>query len=227
LTVLQEKMAVDFVHDSGAVVPGAEHYRSRYLGPDAIRLFSYRQQLVFALRYSVKSVLIVGKGDGLVAQLLSDYGVQVTTLDIAADLQPDLLGSVTSIPAAQGSFDLTLCCQVLEHLPFEQFSLALREIRRVTRGYLVLSLPDIRRFVSFRVVLPKVRLDWQLSIPRFRAPVMPAARREQHGHYWEIGYQGSSFRDVRSRVLRAGWHVLKVLRVGELPWHTFFHCKNV
>jgi hypothetical protein len=206
-------------------VPNADHYRSGYLGPDGIRLASYREQLASVLHTRASSVLIVGKGDGLVGGLLGDYGLAVTTLDICAELKPDLVGSVAAIPATNARYDAALCCQVLEHLPFEQFSSALRELGRVTRDHLVLSLPDVRRFFSLRLAATKLHLDWQFSLPRVPAPALPQDRFERHGHHWEIGFRGSGFREVCRRIASAGWDVLETRRVSDLPWHTFFRCR--
>ena len=72
-------------------------------------------------------------GDGFVARILRDANVQVTTLDIQADLKPDVLGSVERIPLPDHSFDISICCQVLEHLPFDQFETCLKELHRVAR----------------------------------------------------------------------------------------------
>jgi hypothetical protein len=211
--------------DRRVTIPGAQHYHANYLGSDAVRLYSYRTQISYVLRSRARSVLIVGKGDGLVGRLLTEYGMKVTTLDVTGDLQPDLIGSVISIPTANRSFEAALCCQVLEHLPFSQFRTALREIRRVTRGTLILSLPDIRRFFSIRLAAARFSVDWQVSIPRFPSPTVPEERTSVHGHFWEIGFRGTPFGVVREDLVRSGWRVHEVRRVSDLPWHTFFYCE--
>ena len=46
---------------------------------------------------------------------------------------------ITALPYEDGAFDLVICMEVLEHLP--EPTLALRELKRVSRGHLVLSVP--------------------------------------------------------------------------------------
>jgi hypothetical protein len=122
---------------------------------------------------------------------------------------------------------VAVCCQVLEHLPFEKFGAAVAELARVSRSRIVLSLPDVRRFCSIRLSLPRIRFEWQLSFPRWRARPCSAERLRVHGHYWEIGAAGTSFKDVRRRIEQASCRVLEVRRVPDLPWHTFFYLQPI
>src|SRR4051812_7896702 len=96
-------------------VPGLEHYDAQYLGPSAARLFSYREQFLYAVRSNPQSVLLVGKGDGVVVDLLRQARISITTLDIEPGLRPDVVGSVIALPACDEAFDVSVCCQVLEH----------------------------------------------------------------------------------------------------------------
>ena len=98
-------------------VPGQEHYTAKYvLGG---RLFSYAHQMDAVLLHEPKTVLEVGPGPGMVTAALRAIGVQVTTVDIQAELKPDVVASVTDLPFEDNSFDVSMCCQVLEHLPFD------------------------------------------------------------------------------------------------------------
>jgi hypothetical protein len=205
-------------------VPSDDHYHSDYLGQRAERLFSYQQQLMYTLQEQANSVLLVGKGDGLVEQILERYGVNVTTVDVEPSLEPDVVGSVDSIPCPDGDFDLSLCCQVLEHLPFERFGVALRELERVTRRCLVLSLPDVRRFVSLRARVASRSVDVQFSVPRLRPRAIPVERYTSLGHYWEIGFAGTGFTKVRTAIEASGWSIKQSRRVCDMKWHCFFQC---
>jgi hypothetical protein len=197
-----------------------------YLGPDLIRLESYRQQLRYALRCKPRSVLLIGVGDGLVVELLRRAGVLVTTVDIDASLDPDVVASVDSLPLEDEICDVSICSQVLEHLPFDRFEPALRELHRVSRRHLIVSLPDMRKFVSVRLRLPKIRTDRQLSLPRWRPAEIPAGRGGQSPHYWEIDFRGTRYGTVRRAMERSGWRVAEVRRVSDLPWHCFFQLEK-
>lgn len=197
-----------------------------YLGKGLERLHSFRHQLVCALASRPKRVLVVGKGDGLVIDLLKRAEIDVVTLDIDPTLEPDVLASVESIPLPDDSFDVSVCCEVLEHLPFSQLSICLSELSRVTRTRLVMSVPDIRRFLSLRLSIPKIQIDWQLSIPKFRVGKVSPERFAACPHYWEIGFEGSGYRTVKRVIERAGWRIIQSRRVSDLAWHCFFYCQK-
>jgi SAM-dependent methyltransferase len=106
------------------------------------RTCSYWHQVDEVLSLGARSVLEVGPGPGIVTEWLRRSGVEVTTLDMEARLAPDLVGTVTDIPADDGSFDAVVCAQVLEHLPFADVQPALAEMARVSRVGTVVSVPD-------------------------------------------------------------------------------------
>ena len=100
------------------------------------------------LALGAESVLEAGPGSGLVTDWLRRAGTQVTTLDIDPRLEPDLVAPVTDIPAGDDRFDAALCSQVLEHMPFDEAVTGLRELGRVSRLGVVVSLPDSRPYVG-------------------------------------------------------------------------------
>lgn len=202
------------------VLQGKDHYSHDYLAKG--RLFSIAHQLDAALSLHPSSVLEVGVGAGVAAAALRAAGVRVTTLDLQPELGPDLVGSVTAIPAEAGAFDAALCCQVLEHLPFDQFTVALRELRRVTRLGLVLSLPDVTPHWELAFALPGVRRK-RVSLSPAWFPRRPRPEKlGKLGHHWEIGYRGSTLPVVRREITAAGWRIARSWRVPEKAWHRFF-----
>ncbi len=202
-------------------VPDRSHYDVAYVR--GARLHSFTHQMATVLGLEPSSMLEVGVGSRFVTESLRSLGISVTTLDIEPSLEPDLLGSVSDIPAGDDEFELSLCCQVLEHLPFDDFHQALEELRRVTRRALVLSLPDVTRQVNAEISLPLVgRHRVSLDLTLFSRGEMGAERTEQLGHQWEIGYRGSSLSRVRSIMGEAGWELAREWRVPEVPWHHFF-----
>lgn len=52
------------------------------------------------------------------------------------------VGGVDALPFASSSFDLVTCFEVLEHLPHRAFPRALRELERVSRKYIMVSVPN-------------------------------------------------------------------------------------
>jgi SAM-dependent methyltransferase len=205
-----------------AHVPTVAHYDCTYLSRG--RVYSLATQLDAALALGPRSLLEVGVGTGITAFALRRVGIDVTTLDVQADLSPDLTGDVRKIPCGDASFDVSCCCQVLEHLPLADMPAALRELRRVTRWRLVLSLPDLTRFFGLSATLPFLgRRDLGVSLP-IREPddAWKAARLDTMGHYWEIGMNGGTSRGVLDALRRAGFDRVRTFRVPEIRWHRFF-----
>jgi SAM-dependent methyltransferase len=203
------------------LVPGSGHYRLEYLLDG--RLYSYAHQLDAALRLSPSSVLEVGVGSGMIAAALRAIGVSVTTLDVQPELKPDVVGSVLAIPRDNGAFDVAICGQVLEHLPFDDFIPALRELRRVTVRGVVLSLPDRSPHHVCKLRLPgRLRLDRTFSFQWRRPPTFSPVTTARNGHFWEIGYEGFELSRVQAAIQEAGWRIARSWRVPEKYWHRFF-----
>jgi len=152
-------------------VPWTQYFTPRYCSPK--RLASYGHQLQEVSRLKPESVLEIGIGNGIVAGLMKSCGYAVTTLDHDASLGPDVVASVTSVPLEDDVVDVVLCCEVLEHLPYEQVSMALSEIRRVSSKFAVLSVPDRGRYCRVDVKLPFLKsLRVCMECPPWNAPVL-------------------------------------------------------
>ncbi|MCD4737696.1 MAG: class I SAM-dependent methyltransferase [Anaerolineae bacterium] len=100
----------------------------------------------------VAEVLDVGCAESFVSRYLAGVaGLRLSFAGVDIDAAalkrgqavfPQMLrsfGNITALPFATEQFDLVLCTEVLEHLP--EPLLGLRELRRVTRGYCLLSVP--------------------------------------------------------------------------------------
>jgi SAM-dependent methyltransferase len=145
------------------------------------RLCSFWHQVDETFELGAQDVLEVGLGSGLVADWLRKAGLEVKTLDLDPELKPDIAGSVLEIPLADDAIDSVLCCQVLEHLPFEQFEVALAEIGRVSRLGAVISLPDVTPWVglSYPLYFGLYANQVRGEIPFGWVAVLRALRRRQ------------------------------------------------
>lgn len=202
-------------------VPGRSFYTQEYFRGG--RIFSYAHQIDAALSIEPRTILEVGVGRGVVAAALRAMGIEVTTIDIQPELQPDLVGSVIKLPIEDETFDVAICCQVLEHLPFANFGGSLRQLRRVARQAVILSLPDAMPHYEIRLSLPRLRpLQWTGT--RRREPGHDWRKRkwESDGHYWEIGYRETPLKVVRARIVESGLKIQRSWRVPEWPFYHFF-----
>ena len=118
-----------------------EHYEfARYTGFDRWSAYYYQVREITSL--APATMLEIGTGDGFLKRFIEGTtSISYRSLDIAADLRPDIVGSVESIPLADGAVDIVVAFEVLEHLPFEKFESALREMRRVSSDRVMISIP--------------------------------------------------------------------------------------
>ncbi len=186
------------------------------------RFLSYWHQIDEVLTRQPESMLEVGIGNGFVSRYLRRAGVDVHTLDFDERLEPDTVGSVLELPFDDGEFDMSCCFETLEHLPWDVFTPAVRELKRVARRWVLLSLPD---------VTPYVRVD----INRSRNEVahvlkdLPNPRPDEHEfdgqHYWELGKRGYSIDKILNTLRAEGLEVESSFRVFEMPYHRFIGCR--
>lgn len=136
--------------------PGPDHFSPQSY--DTLeRFISYWHQIHEIISLEPKKVLEVGIGNGFVTRYLRANGWNVTTLDIVSELGPDVAGSVLSLPFSDTAFDVIACFEVLEHLPYEDFTKALEELRRVSQRHLILSVPDHTAVYRVNIELPRMK----------------------------------------------------------------------
>lgn len=196
----------------------AEHYgRAGYDTKE--RFASYWHQIDEIRRLRPANVLEIGKGSGFFSAYCSARGIAVTTVDVDPAVRPDLVASVTDLPCADESFDVAAAFQILEHLPYGQFAGALKELRRVSRGPVVISLPDSTRMWRYLFYIPKLG-ELSLMFPRpFHRPMKGVVSAQ---HYWEIGQRGYPAERIRGDIATAGLHIQRQYQVFEFPYHRFF-----
>lgn len=205
-----------------SLVPGKEHYAAKYvLGG---RLFSYAHQMNAVLEHKPRTVLEIGPGPGMVTAAMRSIDVEVTTVDVQRELKPDVVASVTDLPFENHSFDVSMCCQVLEHLPFEQFVPALRELGRVSRTALLVSVPDARPHYYLSFKFPGVKTV-RLAMSRQKKVASERINRSwtMAGHYWEIGYPNVKFEHIMHAINTTNLQLLNNWRPADMSYHHFFN----
>jgi ubiquinone/menaquinone biosynthesis C-methylase UbiE len=179
-----------------------------------VRLASYWHQIDETRQAEPRNVLEIGPGSGFVSRYLDNY-YHLTTVDISLDLFPKCIGSVLNLPFKDKTFDVTLCCQVLEHLPFSKFERALDELSTVTCKRVVLSLPDKRRFIPIQ--LPRLG---KRMIPH---PFLKPMKHVYDGqHYWEVNGIGTELGKILQIIRKQKFTIVKTYQVFENYRHRFF-----
>ncbi len=180
------------------------------------RWASYWHQIDEILKLNPEKVLEIGVGNKMVFDYLRRAGLEVKTLDLDSSLNPDFTASVIQMPLPDNSFDVVLCAEVLEHLPFNDFEKALAELKRVSGGNIVLSLPHFGPPVKICFKIPFLKeVRFAFKIPVF-------LKHKFNGeHYWEIGKKGYSCRRIRG-IIRKHFKIKKEFIPFENQYHHFF-----
>jgi len=109
----------------------------------------------------VRTILDLGCGNGAFLNSLPDV-YQAVGLDSSQEAlkyvkTKAIHGDVAALPFESGSFDLVTCLEVLEHLPFGVFERALSELQRVSKKYIIISVPNNEGLDYYLVICPACR----------------------------------------------------------------------
>ncbi len=184
------------------------------------RWISYWHQIDEILKLEPEAVLEIGIGNKMVSDYLKKQNLEVKTLDADKNLHPDFIANVMNMPLPDNSFDVILCAEVLEHLPFEYFEKALLELKRVNKKYIVLSLPHFGPSLKISFKIPFIK---EIKI----ASKIPYHRSHKSGgvHYWEIGKRGYSPRKIRN-IIKKHFSIKKEFVPFENQYHHFYILEN-
>lgn len=207
-----------------------EHYLAfEYLKRE--RMYSFIEQIELIKKYADRKdkILEVGRGSGFLDTLLTKImNYEVVTLDINPALQPDVIDNIVAPEQLKSnSFDIITCFEVLEHMPFEDSILAVRNMVKIAKKCVLISIPDMRHFVRINV---SGFLSWPynlgkiLSLPRF----IPRKITFGKDHYWEIGIKIDNVtyspQYIKANLFR-NLEVVEDFRCFWVPWHHFYVIK--
>ena len=162
---------------------------------------------------AVQRVLEVGPNLGLVSALLANAGFTVTTMDMMPSLDPrpdipHIQGELTAIDGfCLSGHDAIICCETLEHLPWDQVQPVLAKFHAAAPDYLIISVPYMGFQIDWRLYLNAVTARSNFSVKKlnflrsFRPDVDP------WGHKWEAGYRGHSLAALAAKIQAAGWQI--------------------
>lgn len=180
--------------------------------------FFYQQKTIKDL--DKKNILEIGIGNKFLTNYLKSDDIKITTCDIDKDLNPDYVADIRKLPFKDNSFDLVVAFEVLEHLPFADFEIALKEIKRVSQEYVAISLPYSSVFFSLTAIFPFIRtifkkryFNFFIKIPQFFRP-----NRYDGQHYWEMGRVKTSKNKIK-KILRKYFEIKKQFQ----PFLNFYH----
>jgi len=191
------------------------------------RWISYWHQIMEASSFAdVHRILEIGPGNQIVANTLKQMGYEVKTMDADEHVPADYHWDIRTLKnwPDKDEFDVVLCCQILEHVPFENVKNILEDLAEISKKYLVVSLPysekgTFKPFMYFKLI-PFIRSFRFIKV----FSVFPYKRTSvsSSGHYWEIGEKGRSLKRVRALFEESGWKMKKHYPVFENSYHYMF-----
>lgn len=203
-------------------VDKAYYFSKKYTTLD--RFISYFYQIDSIRSEAPESILFVGVGDNVVSQFLKENSnIKVTTLDIAADLKPDVVGDVRSVPVADGTYDYVCAFQILEHLPFSEQEKIFKEFHRVSKKGIIISVPHRRTGFELILKFPFIRSLFKRDYLRAALlfPVKFPGHEISGQHYWEIDGRTTPLRVYRNEIEKY-FAITKERTIPLDPYYRFF-----
>ncbi|MFN9370410.1 MAG: class I SAM-dependent methyltransferase [Planctomycetaceae bacterium] len=195
-------------------VPPSSCQGKKYMSLKRWSSLWYQVSLISELQ--PQTVLEIGVGGGVLKAVCQTLGIAVQTADIDPELTPDFVSSVQRLPLQDQSFELTCAFQVLEHVPYSEAIVGFRELCRVSRRHILLSLPNAARAYPQQLTIPPLG-NVRVTIP---GPLRPFPQMIP-SHCGEIGRPGTRLRQV-IQDLGAETRLVREFRVFENPYHHFF-----
>ena len=141
--------------------------------PRNMERFKYTYNLIPP---DARSILDAGCGNGVFINLVAEErpDMEVHALDWSQEAlkyvkTAKTLGDVSHLPFDDNTFDCVACLEVIEHLPIEAYEQALNELTRVSRKYVLISVPYNEILEDSYTCCPscKTIFNWELHLRSF------------------------------------------------------------
>ena len=170
-----------------------DHYFEGYDIPG--RWGSYYHQIESILSTDAEEILEIGIGNKTVYDYISRRR-QVRGMDFAEDLDPDKVGDIRDMPFEDDSFDLVCAFEVLEHIPKKDLDKALKEMKRVSREHVLVSVPQHARYIALKGRMPLIgKFSFRLRLPKGKENSQFDGQ-----HYWELNSDKMSFKEFEEKL---------------------------
>ena len=216
--------------------------------PSYKRLQSHLMQIYLALKTNPKNILEIGIGAKIVSATLKNY-CDVITADVDKSLEPDFILDISNSKDFDqfddNSFDLIIICEVLEHVPYTNLDSILKSLRRITKKYVIISVPNQKNI--YKLTLFKRGYDSKIFTPYFRflnlfielinkfgtvlADIHYRMKKKKRKfkfdgeHYWELGIEDYTLEKFENQIQKY-FKVIMQGRLRENFYHHFFLLKK-
>jgi len=120
------------------------------------------------------------------------------------------------------NYDYIILSEILEHLPFDNFMVALEQMRRVAKKYVVLSLPRWGWLFYVKIKLPF------LKYKKFYFKLSGLKKHKIGGrHFWEIGKAGYPLKKIKYLIKEQKFKIIKDYLDPDSPYHHFYILETI
>ena len=189
-----------------------------------LRFISYYYQIDILRNLEPTCILEIGVGNKTTASYLKNHDFKIHTCDIDENLEPDCVGDIRNLPLENSSYDTVAAFEILEHIPWDDLDQALNELYRVSKKYVVISIPYssadfeiIIRFPFIKRIFNRRFLDIFFRIPFLKRK----GKLWSPSHHWEMGRKGYHPKKIR-RKLEQYFKIVEEIRPALITGHHFF-----
>lgn len=118
----------------------------------------------------IKSIADIGCGNGIFVNYIRSRDRKIGIIGI--DRSPSALkyvktnkvkGDITDIPLKNHEYDLSVALEVIEHLNIEDYEVALKELARISKKYILISVPNNENLKNNFVECPRCQTQFSRS----------------------------------------------------------------
>lgn len=186
--------------------------------------YRYYALLKAAIAIAPKNILEIGAGNEITKSCLSPLVEKYNVMDINQRLDPDILSDLRTFrPELKESFDCIICADMLEHIPFEDLAIGIKNIFAylVEGGWALITIPH--RETRLLIITPFSHEKASLiSLPGIHTPrgywqkITSFLKKEEDidpHHCWEIGRMKIGVSDIENNFKKNGFKIETFLKL--------------
>ncbi|MBA7486412.1 hypothetical protein ES707_21971 [subsurface metagenome] len=177
------------------------------------------------------NILEIDPGSGIIENILKEKIENYVTMDINPNLNPTVVGDLRKFALSlQSKFECVICADVLEHMPFKDLELNLKNIFKylVEDAEALITIPHHRKEIMIIYRFPGYKTLF-FSLPTWATPsgfyqwfIKKRCGIDPY-HCWEIGDKKVKRQEVEKVMKRVGFKISKFM---ELPYVDFWVLKK-
>lgn len=178
------------------------------------RYYWNQQELISNYIKKGDKILEIGVGSKFTSNYLKSKGYDVTTIDIDPKKQPDIVADIVNYTFNE-KYDHILAFEIFEHIPFEDFQKALKNISNICNKKLFISLPRNEKMWF------KLTLDLKIfQINNFQITTKRNKIKSKY-HFWEVDYKNYTKKNILNLFSENKFTLLKYKKFYSLLYFAF------